>query len=258
MSTYVIGDVQGCYLTLRKLLKKIKFNPEKDRLWFTGDLVNRGPRSLQVMAWVLDHDFCIQSVLGNHDLHFIARFLGLRSNKKNDSLGKILKSPDCQVYANWLRRQPLIYTKKSHVLVHAGLNPQWSWRRNLWLAKKVEKKIWGKNYQRFLKKLFEKSSQNELTYALNVFTRIRLVDKENIAYLDYSSVKDMKLPGHSYWFKKMTCPAHVKKVFFGHWSDLGKHHGRRFVCLDTGCVWGGTLTAYCIENNKFFNTPMAD
>lgn len=262
MSTYCIGDVQGCYKELCQLLKLIKFTPQKDTLWFVGDLVNRGPNSLEVLRFVKNLPNKIV-VLGNHDLHLLNYYNNVVDFEANH-LEQILQAPDAPELIEWLRKQPLLYYDKNleFVLVHAGIYPDWTLEEALIYANEVENVLRSKNYLEFLQHMYGNKPDSwsnqlqgweRLRFIINAFTRMRLVDKEN--RLDFSHVGTLETSPSGFipWFSAKNRKTINNKILFGHWAALkGKVNIKNIYALDTGCVWEGSLTAMRLEDRKLF------
>jgi bis(5'-nucleosyl)-tetraphosphatase (symmetrical) len=262
MATYVIGDVQGCFDELQRLLKKIRFAPA-DRLWFTGDLVNRGPKSLETLRFVRSLGDRAVTVLGNHDLHLVAAQLRGRARGK-DTFQNVLDAPDRDELLGWLRRRPLVHVEKDWVLVHAGLPPQWTVAEAQAICGEASKAIasarsdaffldhmYGDEPDRWIGKL---RGWDRLRFVINCCTRLRACTPEGHVDLDYKGPAGATPDGLLPWFTvpgRRSAPA---TVLFGHWSTLGRVHWpeHRAYGLDTGCVWGRTLTALRLEDGELF------
>lgn len=242
MATYVIGDVQGCFITLERLLARIEFDPSRDRLWFVGDIVNRGPSSLEVLRFVRDLGERAIVVLGNHDLHLIARSRGTRAKKRRDTFDDVLGAPDRDGLIEWLTGLPLLYREGANVMVHAGLLPAWSLEHAEALARKIRKK------------LRDDRLSEKLRVAVDAFTRLRTCTESGEMCLDFAGPPEQAPAGCRPWFELAKIPDKVT-IFFGHWASLGLHLGTHAVGLDTGCVWGGSLTAMRIEDRQLFQEP---
>jgi len=255
MAVYAIGDLQGCYDSFRRLLDKLKFDNNKDRLWLTGDLVNRGPKSLKTLRFVRELGKSVKVVLGNHDLHLlaVANEIG-DSTDRFGSLAKILCADDRDELLDWLRRRPLVhYSKKMDtLLVHAGLPPDWSIGKTLDRAKEVESKLRSKSYRKFLAKLYgnspdrwsgELSGHKRLRFIVNCLTRIRMIDKKGRLDFDHKGPPAGARKGLKPWFEAETPDWEGTRIVFGHWSALGLIINPKLICVDTGCVWGRQLTA---------------
>ncbi len=265
MATYVIGDVHGCYDSLQQLIQKIEFNPEHDHLWFVGDLVNRGSQSLQCLQYLISLGKAATMVLGNHDIHLLAAHAGLKKyQNKLDTLQPILQHPDVEVMMDWLRHCPLVFKhpKEKIVMVHAGVPPNWSIKKALKQASKVEKLLQHKGWKHTLKNHFFGNTpntwsfcQNKLEkrrYAINCFTRMRYCEQNGT--LDFKNKKNPEQQNRPSklepWFSWPDRKNTDYQIFFGHWSTLGVIDAYHVHSTDTGCLWGGKLTAYCIETHK--------
>ena len=264
MSTYVIGDVQGCYKELKKLVKKINFNPSGDRLVFAGDLVNRGPESKEVLDFCIKYSKSVDAVLGNHDLYLLSL---IQSNqKKAKTLTPILTSKNPSKYFKWLIRKPLVLKIKQNDEIfwisHAGIPYFWSFRKALELSKELSKNLrenpsfvlsnmWGDRPIKWNEKL---TNEKRFRFIINCFTRMRYLDtKGNLNF----KVKDAKLKkGLVPWFVRSNelIKNPNEYIIFGHWAALnGKTKIANIIGLDTGCVWGGKLTAVRLEDKKIFS-----
>ncbi len=240
MATYAVGDVQGCDQTLGRLLRRIDFDAAKDRLWFVGDLVNRGPDNLGVLRRIRDLGERAVCVLGNHDLHLLGRADGQRSAKRLDTLNDVLDAPDREVLVEWLRNRPLVHREGAYTMVHAGLLASWSTDDALGHAAPLEARI------RAGDDLFGDET-------LAVFTRMRFVAADGRP--DYEPKCEPEgAPHHRPWFDVRPRESGVT-VLFGHWAALGLSLTPGYVGLDTGCVWGGALTAYRLEDGAVFAEP---
>jgi bis(5'-nucleosyl)-tetraphosphatase (symmetrical) len=247
MATYAIGDVQGCMRTLDRLLRRIDFS-RRDRLWFCGDLVNRGPRSLDVLRFVHSLGSRAVTVLGNHDLHLIARAEGIDKEKKRDTLDEVLDARDCDELVEWLRHQPLAHREGSYLLVHAGLLPRWTAREALLRARDVEDALQGKRRNELLRGKLQASEW------LHGFTRLRMchIDGE---LCEYDGHPRYAPNGCVPWYAHPRRRSRDVTVLFGHWSALGLHVSPDAIGLDTGCVWGRSLTAMRLEDQAFYCEP---
>jgi len=269
MANYAVGDIQGCYKEFEKGLKKIKFNQKKDYLWLTGDLINRGPDSLKTLEKIYELRSRVHIVLGNHDLHFLARYYSGRKKQKSDTLKEVLKDSDCKKYAEFLIKQPFFFSKKIKlsngskkkiIMVHAGLPHDLSYKDCLRLNKLSQKFI-QKDPKKNLKKIFFHhrktnfkitSLQDKLSFFINALTRIRICD-DNGKIL-FSFKKGLKDLPYNYlpWFKlKINAIQEKDYLIFGHWAALnGKTRKKNIMGLDTGCVWGNKLTFIRLEDKK--------
>ncbi len=240
MTTWAIGDVQGCYDSLQGLLARLGWRPGGDDLWFVGDLVNRGPRSLDVLRWARKHD--IQAVLGNHDVHLLARAEGARPKGHADTLDDILKAKDRKSLLGWLRRRPLLLESHRDVLVHAGVPPRWSLPKTRRRARAVEKVLRKKGAAALVGN--KPTAADREVHALAALTRLRFVDRKGRPTYEFKGPPDEGPAGQHPWFEE-GLPR--KRVVFGHWAALGLRVQQGVLGLDTGCVWGNALTAVCLE-----------
>ena len=259
MTTYAIGDVQGCFDELQSLLEKIGFDSTIDRLWFTGDLVNRGPKSLEVLRFVKDLADRAVTVLGNHDLHLLAVEAGVRKPRHNDTFAEILAAPDAEELLRWLRHRPLFHYERSsgYVLVHAGLPPQWNLDMAQACAREVETVLQSPGHVDFIKNMYGNepdqwaeslSGWDRLRFITNCFTRMRYCDPDGRLALDEKGAPGTQPDNYLPWFELWDHTVEDISIIFGHWSTLGSCHQPGFYALDTGCVWGGTLTAMRLDN----------
>lgn len=270
MAIYAIGDIQGCYDSLMRLLDNIRFDPQKDRLWFAGDLVNRGPKSLQTLRFVKALGDRALTVLGNHDLHLLAMSQGnLKHASKSHVLNETLAAKDSDEILHWLRQQPVMHhCKKRNVsLIHAGLPPQWSIEEALRHANELEKVIRGEGFREFCLNMYGNEpslwSKNHrgierLRFITNCFTRLRFCDE-----LGHLNLKDSGAPGtqaapYQPWFSLPNRKSKNDRIIFGHWSTLGYgQHGNAW-SVDSGCLWGGKMTALRVRKKKPFKAYQVD
>lgn len=264
MTVYAIGDVQGCFTELLRLLDKIHFDPSQDILWFTGDLVNRGPQSLEVLRFVKNLNEKKQVVLGNHDLHLIAVAYGVREKHPGDTLDAILQAPDRDELIEWLRHQPLLHDDKNlgFVLTHAGLAPMWTLNEARKLAQEVETLLHSDSPIYFLKNMFGNqpdqwsehlSGMDRLRCITNYLTRMRFCYADGRLDLSFKGEILGKPEELIPWFDVENRANANVKIIFGHWAALGgKISLPNLYPLDTGCVWGNCLTAMCLEDERRF------
>jgi bis(5'-nucleosyl)-tetraphosphatase (symmetrical) len=261
MSTYAIGDVQGCFDELQRLLNEVAFDPKKDRLWFVGDLVNRGPRSLQVLRFVKALADRAAVVLGNHDLHLVAQYEGFERPRKDDTFGDVLKAPDARELVDWLRTRPMMHAEGAYAMVHAGLLPQWSIEKALCLGKEVEQALAAPNYRDFLAHMYgSKPDQwsdslagwDRLRVIVNAMTRMRFCTPDG--RMDFKTKGKAPPPGYVPWFELRK---DSEALVCGHWSALGLKLGEKLAALDSGCVWGGKLTALRLEDRAVYQVACA-
>jgi bis(5'-nucleosyl)-tetraphosphatase (symmetrical) len=267
MATYAIGDIQGCYSTLQRLLERLRFDPARDRLWLVGDMVNRGPRSLHVLRFALAHDASIIAVLGNHDLHLLALGAGAGRPKQRDRLSSVLRAPDRDELLAWLRRRPLLHREGRCVLVHAGLWPSWSVPHAQRLAHEAESALRGRQWVGVLAGLSgdgpDRSSSRHpraqrVQATLRILTRLRTLRPRGGMCSDFTGPPAQAPPGCRPWFELPARRRRGVTVVFGHWAALGLLRRPGLVGLDTGCVWGGTLTALRLDDGTLFAEPFAD
>jgi len=258
VTRYAIGDVQGCDRELRELLKSIGFAADRDRLWFVGDLVNRGPDSLAVLRRVRALADNAVVVLGNHDLHLLAVAYGAHRRRRSDTLDAVLAAPDRDALLEWLIARPLAYAAGSDLMVHAGLVPQWSAALTLELAHEVADalardpralfdQMYGNEPERWCEEL---TGAARLRFAINVLTRLRVCTADGRVDL---TVKGPAPPPSSPlrpWFAHARRASREARVIFGHWSALGLVHEPGLIGLDTGCVWGGALSAVDLDSER--------
>ncbi len=266
MSTYAIGDIQGCFSSLTRLLEHIHFHPNQDTLWFAGDLVNRGPESLQTLRFIKNLPNK-QIVLGNHDLHLLAVAHGAHASWEEDTLQPILQAPDCDELVNWLRGQPLLYHDAAlgYAMVHAGLAPTWDLMNALHLAKEVETVLQSNQCNDFFRHMYGNQPNhwddaltgwNRLRCITNYLTRARFCYPDGSLELNSkkkeSPIEKDLLP----WFRLPHRLTTSINILFGHWAALaGETHTAQVFALDTGCVWGFCLTAMRLEDQKRFSVP---
>ncbi len=260
MAIYAIGDVQGCYAELQQLLELLRFEPEKDQLWFCGDLVNRGHQSVDVLRYVKSLGDRAITVLGNHDLHLLAVHAGVKKDKQ-DSLADVLSVPDCDELIHWLRQQPLLYHHQDtgYTLIHAGLAPQWNATQAQVYARELESVLRGDQYRDFLQVMYgdeprlwkpELSGWDRLRFICNCFTRLRYCHVDGSLALEEKGAPGQQATGHVPWFDVVDRASADMKIIFGHWSTLGVYHVPGVYALDSGCVWGGQLTAMRVDSKE--------
>ena len=259
MAVYAIGDLQGCYDPFRHLLDEIDFDPSRDSLWLTGDLVNRGPKSLKTLRFVRELGDSVITVLGNHDLHLLALHAGaVRFGNRFGSLEKLIKANDADELCHWLRHRPLAhYDKKlGTLLVHAGTHPQWSVKKTLAHAAEVEAALQGEDYVSVLGRMYGNtpnkwsgslSGYKRLRFIINCLTRMRMVTADEHLDLKFSGSPWRARKGLRPWFETNSRAWAGTRIVFGHWSALGLIVLPDLISLDTGCVWGRQLTAVRVD-----------
>jgi len=265
LATYAIGDIQGCYDSLQALLAQCNFNPDADRLWLVGDLVNRGPKSLETLRFVRSLGEAAITVLGNHDLYLLmvaeggAKFRG-----KDDTLQEIFDAPDCDALLDWLRQQPLCHTEGDYCMVHAGLLPQWTAARARELAREVETALQGPNFREFILNLWgsepagwsdELTGWQRLRVIVNAMTRMRFCTLDGVMEFKVKGKLANAPAGHLPWFDLPDRKSRDAVLVTGHWSALGLKVEPNFLALDSGCLWGGHLTAVRLEDRAVFQVP---
>jgi bis(5'-nucleosyl)-tetraphosphatase (symmetrical) len=260
MATYAIGDVQGCYDELEALLGRIGFDAARDRLWFVGDLVNRGPKSLQVLRFVKSLGGAAVTVLGNHDLHLVTQFEGFERKRKDDTFTDVLGAPDAKELIEWLRTRPMMHAEGNWAMVHAGLVPQWSVDSAVSLGKEVEAALAAPNYRDFLAHMYGSKPErwddalagwDRLRVIVNAMTRMRFCTPEGL--MEFKETGKKPPTGFSPWYQTRRMPE--QQIVFGHWSSAGLQLNERVAGLDTGCVWGGTLSALRLEDRWLAQVP---
>jgi bis(5'-nucleosyl)-tetraphosphatase (symmetrical) len=281
MSTYVIGDIHGCYKELQEILTLIEFDPKEDILWSAGDLINRGPQSLEVLRFFKNLGDRAIVVLGNHEFSLLAIAQGnMAFSRPNDTFAPILSAPDLPEIIDWLRHLPLLHHDKNFnsTLVHAGLPPQWDFEQARYHAYEVETMLRSKQYKKFLKNLYGNKPDRwsaalkgwkRLRFIVSCFTRIRYCNRSGKLLFNIRDFNDtgfnvtgVALPhikthdDGKPWFLVPRASRDMN-IIFGHWARLGCYKGQGIRALDSGCVWGGMLTVVRLEDNETFNSPCA-
>lgn len=265
MATYVIGDVHGCFETLQRLLRRCRFDAVTDRLWFVGDLVNRGPGSLAMLRWAVEHEHRLVAVLGNHDLHLLARAAGMGEPKRRDTLDEVLAAPDRDDLLAWLRRRPLLHRADRFTLVHAGLLPTWTDDQAEAVARETEEALRGPEGYKLLAAAEKKDAERwrkgldglvRSRVALAGFARLRTLTVEGRLCPDFSGPPEEAPRGCRPWYE-LRRPEGAGTILFGHWAALGFRRLAGAVCLDSGCAWGRSLTALRLDDGEAFQEPAA-
>lgn len=258
MSLYAVGDLQGCLDPLKKLLDEIEFDPRRDELWLTGDLVNRGRDSLESLRFVKALGACVRCVLGNHDFHLLRADAGLEPPPADGTLDAVLQSPDRGELIEWLRAQPLLVVDSARrlAMVHAGLAPAWDFETAAALAGEIETRMRANNYRAFLENIYgdeparwsdELSGDDRARVIINVMTRMRFCDADGKLALKYKRAPGTQPGGFEPWFEWPHRRDPRYTLVFGHWSALGFTRRDGVLGLDSGCVWGGRLTAFRLD-----------
>ncbi len=262
MATYAIGDVQGCWDELDALFSKISLK-KSDQVWLAGDLINRGPKSLQVLREVRAMGDRARVVLGNHDLHFLAILFGGHKAHSKDTFDNLLDASDVEELGHWLRRQPLLHADKGYLMVHAGIPPQWSTKQALRYAREVETVMaddcptGASTYRKFFTHIYGNepdcwsksfTGMKRWRAIVNFLTRMRMIDLEGRLDFSYKGAVNHSPEGLLPWFEHPETLQRKRTVLFGHWASLnGATSNPQCMALDTGCVWGRSLTAFCLE-----------
>jgi bis(5'-nucleosyl)-tetraphosphatase (symmetrical) len=251
MATWAIGDIHGCHRTLRRLLKRIGFDPSRDRLWLTGDLVNRGPDSLGVLRWARDLEDRITMVLGNHDLHLLGVAWGVVRGRSKDTFEDVLGAGDRDELLEWLRHRPLAHAEGSYLLVHAGVLPEWSVAETLSIARKLETVLTSPEARRVIE-LYRGGNSTESfeLLALRAFTQLRMLDGEGRPLSGFSGPPEEAPPGVIPWFDHPDRQSRTHCIVCGHWAGLGLSLRPDLFALDSGCAWKGRLTAVCLNEKR--------
>ena len=270
MATYAIGDVQGCFDELKELLVLINFNSDRDQLWFCGDLVNRGPKSLETLRYIKALEDNAITVLGNHDLHLLATAYDHKKPGKKDTLDPILQADDCNQLMNWLRHQNMMFHDKDRniTLLHAGLHPDWSIKQALQLAGEVEEILRSNHHINFYKHMYGDKPfiwDNSLTgwqryrFITNMLTRLRYCDSHGKPALGAKGAPGSQADHLYPWYEAPNRKSEKDTIIFGHWSTLphaGKSSCNNTYAIDSGCLWGGQLTAMRIDEQPFQYTQL--
>jgi len=255
MAVWAIGDIQGCFDSFQELLNKINFNPLEDELWIAGDLVNRGDKSLETLNYLYSIKESVKIVLGNHDISLIATYVGIK--KSNETIDPILNAPNADELIKWLRHQPFFHWdfKLGYCMAHAGVSPEFDFGMATAYAMRIEKKLQGINYRAWLQHMFQirsykfspKASSIDIDkYILSAFTTMRFCyDDGSLDFDQKGAPTEYKVisKGLKPWFSCPTRRSTTLKIVFGHWSTLGYYQDNKVLALDTGCLWGGRLTA---------------
>lgn len=262
MASYAVGDIQGCLQPLTQLLELARFCPKSDTLWVAGDLVNRGPQSLETLRFIKNLP-STKVVLGNHDLHLLAAAKGHKTLGKKDTLTQILMAPDKQELLGWLQQQSLIHHDKAlgYTMVHAGIPPTWSISKTIALANEVETVLRSPDSDNYFRHMYGNTpsqwddglkSVERLRVITNYLTRMRFCNAKGT--LELETKTDVAPPGFDAWFRFESHLCKGEQIIFGHWASLLGNTGEdNFIALDTGCVWGGRLTMMRLEDKQIFS-----
>jgi bis(5'-nucleosyl)-tetraphosphatase (symmetrical) len=261
MATLAIGDVQGCYDQLMRLLERSGYDERRDMLWFVGDLVNRGPQSLATLRFVKRLGSRAVTVLGNHDFTLLAVAEGIKKPHASDTFGDVLAAPDRDELATWLRRQKMVHADHGWAMVHAGLLPQWSLAQALALAGEVERELAGPDYREFLRNMYgneprawrdDLAGYDRLRVIVNAMARMRLVGAGGELEFKHKTGLTNLPQGYIPWYDAPGRASRDTPMLFGHWAALGLMMREDVVCLDSGCVWGRALSALRLEDRRLF------
>jgi bis(5'-nucleosyl)-tetraphosphatase (symmetrical) len=267
MATFAIGDLQGCYRQFEQLLDLISFDRAQDRLWLVGDIVNRGSDSLEILRFVKGLTGAVTVVLGNHDLHLLMVAEGCASLSPNDTIQDILSAPDREELLDWLRQQKLLHVDGNYAMVHAGLLPSWSIAQASELAKAAEAAIQGEEFHEFCLHMYGDhpdhwdealSGYTRLRVIINAMTRMRICTPDGKMYFKFKGVVEDIPDGYLPWFETPHRASREATIIFGHWSALGLQLRNNLIALDTGCLWGGTLTAIRLDDRKVFQVSCGE
>jgi len=256
---YLVGDLQGCCDAFERLLAELQFSPSRDRLWLLGDLVNRGPQSLKTLKRLRSLGDAATCLLGNHDLHLLAVAEGIRPEHRSDTLREILQDAERDAWIAWVRARPLAAEAHGWLLVHAGVVPQWSREQTLALAREVETMLRGPDLGAFLRVMYGNhpdrwsehlQGADRWRFVINVLTRIRFCSDDGTLEFKAKEGADAAPPGYRPWFEVPGRRTEGVPIAFGHWSTLGLIARPDLLALDTGCVWGGQLTAVRVDGGR--------
>ena len=259
MAKYAIGDIQGCYHAFQALLARLDFDVSHDRLWLVGDLINRGSGSLEVMRWCYQHQHALTVVLGNHDLHALVVAEGIVNAHRGDTLSELLAAEDSKILLNWLRNQKLLHQEGDYLMVHAGLLPQWTVSQALGYAAEVEAVLHSDNYLHFLKHMYgnlpdhwraDLHGMDRLRVITNTCTRLRICSVQGQMEFKFKGELQDIPQGFMPWFDVPNRATKDTQIIFGHWSALGLQQRNNIYALDTGCLWGGKLSAMNLETKE--------
>jgi len=262
---WMIGDIQGCCDSFDALLNHPEIAQDEDaKFWIAGDLVNRGPQSLQTLRRLMSIEHRCVMLLGNHDLNLLAVAAGIRAPGKNDTIQSILTAPDAGDIIDWVRHRKMAHFEHEHLLVHAGVLPKWTVKKTLSLAQEVEEQLRSKHWKKTLQKMYgnepihwkdSHTGSKRLRVIINALTRLRMCSAKGHMALSIKSAPTLRHEGLMPWFDVPDRATANTTVVFGHWSTLGLTIRPDIVCLDSGCVWGGHLTAVRLHDKKVVQIP---
>lgn len=261
MATLAIGDVQGCYDQLMRLLERADYDERHDVLWFVGDLVNRGPQSAQTLRFAKKLGARQVTVLGNHDLALLVIAAGIKKPHRGDTYDELLAAPDRDELVDWLRHQKLMHSGDGYAMVHAGLLPQWSLAQALALAREVETALQGADSREFLSHMYgnqpvrwrdDLAGYDRLRVIVNAMSRMRLVTPDGAMEFSHKTGLASVPAGYLPWYDAPARTSRAEHVIFGHWAALGLLLREDVICLDSGCVWGRALSALRLEDRRLF------
>ena len=261
MATYAIGDLQGCFDPLQELLGEIGFNKSVDRLWLVGDLVNRGPQSLEILRFVKSLGDRAVSVLGNHDLHLLMVAEGRARQHRKDTLDAILAAPDCEELLTWLRGLPLMHSDGEYAMVHAGLLPSWDVDQALDLARETEHVLQGSDWRGLMAQMYGNqpdhwddalSGHDRLRVIINAMTRLRICTADGRMEFSHKGALEDIPAGYMPWFAVPGRKSAKSTIICGHWSAIGLLAEINLLALDSGCLWGRCLSAVRLEDRRLY------
>jgi bis(5'-nucleosyl)-tetraphosphatase (symmetrical) len=267
MATLAIGDVQGCYDQLMRLLEQADYDERRDVLWFVGDLINRGPQSAQTLRFVKGLGDRQVTVLGNHDLTLLAVAAAIKKPHRGDTFDELLAAPDRDELVDWLRHQKMMHAEGDRAMVHAGLLPQWSIDQALALAREVEAALQGPEHREFLRHMYgneparwrdDLAGYDRLRVVVNAMARLRLVKPDGTMEFSHKTGLAGTPAGYLPWYDAPGRASLGTRILFGHWAALGLLQRDDVVCLDTGCVWGRALSALRLEDDRLFQLDCAE
>ena len=267
MATLAIGDVQGCYDQLMRLLERAGYDERRDVLWFVGDLVNRGPQTTLTLRFAKSLGARQATVLGNHDLTLLSVAAGIKKPHRGDTFDELLAAPDRDELVDWLRRQKMMHAEGGHAMVHAGLLPQWSIAQALALAREVESALQGAEHLEFLRHMYgneparwrdDLTGYDRLRVVVNAMARLRLVRPDGTMEFSHKTGLAGMPPGYVPWYDAPGRASRGTRILFGHWAALGLLRREDVVCLDSGCVWGRSLSALRLEDGRLFQCDCAE